>query len=55
MEEAKKKKIMMKEILDSKRYCLPHSIDICVNTVLVIIKFLIVCCNVTNSSGIKLH
>lgn len=47
--------IMMKGILNSKLYRLPYSIDICVNTVLAVIKFLIVCCNVTNSSGIKLH
>lgn len=47
--------IMIKGILDSKQYCLPYSIDICVNTVLVVIKYLTVCCNVTNSLGIKLY
>lgn len=38
--------IMMEWTLDSKRYDLLYIIDICVNAVLAVITFLIVCCNV---------
>lgn len=47
--------IMMKGILDSKCSCLTSSIDVCVNTVLAVIKSLIVCRDEPSSLGIKLH
>lgn len=46
---------MMEGTLDSEGYCLPYIIGVCVNAILAVIAFLIVCCNVTKSSGRKLH